>query len=124
MKKRAGKTREPSKASLREIPEVDFEHAQVHRNPHAARIAAQGIYVGRGLDRILQLKVTLTEVEPPVWRRLLLPAGITLARLHGVLQDAMAWTNSHLHCFEVAGRRIGMVGIEEDSPELEDERRV
>ena len=47
-----------------------------------------------------------------------------LAQLHDTLQDAMGWTNSHLHCFEVAGRRIGMVGVEEDSPELEDERRV
>jgi len=49
---------------------------------------------------------------------------MTLARLHDAFQDAMGWTNSHLHCFEIAGRRIGMVGIEEDSPELEDERRV
>jgi hypothetical protein len=49
---------------------------------------------------------------------------MTLAKLHDALQDAMGWTNSHLHCFEIAGRRIGMVGIEEDSPELEDERRV
>jgi len=49
---------------------------------------------------------------------------MTLAKLHDVLQDAMGWTNSHLPCFEIAGRRIGMVGVEEDSPELEDERRV
>jgi hypothetical protein len=49
---------------------------------------------------------------------------MTLAKLHRVLQDAMGWTNSHLHCFEIEGRRIGMVGVEEDSPELEDERRV
>ncbi|HET8541883.1 MAG TPA: plasmid pRiA4b ORF-3 family protein [Anaeromyxobacter sp.] len=75
-------------------------------------------------DQILQLKVTLAEVEPLVWRRLLVPADVTLAKLHDVLQDAMGWTNSHLHCFEIAGRRIGMVGVEEDSPELEDERRV
>jgi len=75
-------------------------------------------------DQILQLKVTLAEVEPPVWRRLLVPADMTLTKLHDALQAAMGWTNSHLHCFEIAGRRIGMVGIEEDSPELEDERRV
>jgi len=75
-------------------------------------------------DQILQLKVTLAEVEPPVWRRLLVPTDMTLAKLHEALQDAMGWTNSHLHCFEIAGRRIGMVGVEEDSPELEDERRV
>jgi hypothetical protein len=75
-------------------------------------------------DQILQLKVTLAEVEPPVWRRQLVPAHMTLAKLHDALQAAMGWTNSHLHCFEIARRRIGMVGIEEDSPELEDERRV
>ncbi len=75
-------------------------------------------------DQIVQLKVTLAEVEPPVWRRLLVPADMTLAKLHDALQAAMGWTNSHLHCFEIAGRRIGMVGVEEDSPELEDERRV
>lgn len=120
MKKRTGKrgtgnAREPSPASLREMPEVNFEGARVRRNPYAARTAA---------DAILRLKVTLAEIEPPVWRRLLVPAGITLAKLHCTLQDAMGWTNSHLHCFEVSGRRIGMVGVEEDSPELEDERRV
>ncbi len=75
-------------------------------------------------DRILQLKVTLAEVAPPVWHRLLVPADMSLAKLHDALQDAMGWTNSHLHCFEIEGRRIGMVGVEEDSPELEDERRV
>jgi hypothetical protein len=75
-------------------------------------------------DQILQLKVTLAEVEPPVWRRLLVPADMTLAKLHGALQAATGWTNSHLHCFEIPGRRIGMVGVEEDSPELEDEHRV
>jgi hypothetical protein len=110
MKKKASKPREPSKTSLRELAEVDFEQARVRRNPYAAQV--------------LRLKVTLAEVEPAVWRRLLVPAEMTLAKLHSVLQAAMGWTNSHLHCFEVAGRRIGMVGVEEDSPELEDERRV
>ncbi|HET8538843.1 MAG TPA: plasmid pRiA4b ORF-3 family protein [Anaeromyxobacter sp.] len=75
-------------------------------------------------NQIYRLEVTLAEIEPPVWRRLRVPADMTLASLHDALQDAMGWTNSHLHCFEVAGRRIGMVGVEEDSPELEDERLV
>jgi hypothetical protein len=47
MKKRVTK-REPSQASLREMPEVDFEHARVRRNPYAARIAAEGIHITRG----------------------------------------------------------------------------
>ena len=40
-------------------------------------------------NRIYRLKVTLTDIEPPVWRRLLVPAEMTLAKLHRALQDAM-----------------------------------
>ena len=45
-----GKDREPSKRSLREVPEVNFSKARVRRNPYAARIAREGIViqVGRG----------------------------------------------------------------------------
>ena len=32
--------REPSKRSLREMPEVDFRTARVKRNPYARRIAS------------------------------------------------------------------------------------
>ena len=50
--KKASKPREPSKASLREIPEVDFGTAKVRRNPYAARVAAEGIvHVRRGRPR-------------------------------------------------------------------------
>jgi hypothetical protein len=49
---------------------------------------------------------------------------MTLAKLHGVLQEAMGWTNSHLHCFETWSGRYGMFGIEEDADDLKDERRV
>jgi len=72
--------------------------------------------------KVYRLKITLAEVEPPVWRRLLVPHDITLARLHRLIQAAMGWTNSHLHCFEAGDARYGMTSAEED--EVEDERRV
>jgi hypothetical protein len=78
----------------------------------------------RKLVDVYQLKVTLTETAPPVWRRLLLPSGVTLKTLHGILQAAMGWEDSHLHCFEFGDRRLGMVGVEEDAEDLEDERRT
>jgi hypothetical protein len=40
---------------------------------------------------IYQIKVTLLGTKPPIWRRLLLPADLTLAQLHDVLQIAMGW---------------------------------
>ena len=60
--------------------------------------------------QIYQIKVTLIETDPPIWRRLLVPADLTLAQLHGVLQIAMGWDDSHLHEFEIGGQRFGEAG--------------
>jgi hypothetical protein len=48
---------------------------------------------------VLQLKVTLRHVRPPVWRRILVSSDTPLERLHDILQEAMGWTDSHLHAF-------------------------
>jgi hypothetical protein len=37
------KPREPSKASLREIPEIDFSKVKVRSNPWAVRIACERV---------------------------------------------------------------------------------
>jgi hypothetical protein len=57
--------------------------------------------------RIFQLRVTLEDVAPPIWRRVLVPAGYTLDRVHRVIQYAMGWQDSHLHSFEVDGEQYG-----------------
>ena len=57
--------------------------------------------------QIYQLKITLTDVTPPVWRRVLVPAGYTLDRLHRVIQYAMGWQQCHLHCFDIDGVQYG-----------------
>ena len=49
-----------------------------------------------------QLRTTLQEIEPPIWRRILVPGVINLDKLH-----PMGWTNSHLHCFGAAGKLYG-----------------
>lgn len=54
-----------------------------------------------------QVRITLQEVDPPVWRRILVPGAIHLDKLHLVFQAAMGWTNSHLHCFRVADQLYG-----------------
>ena len=51
--------------------------------------------------QIYELKLEMLEVEPLIWRRLLVPGSITLAQLHEVIQATMGWTNSHLHEFVV-----------------------
>ena len=56
---------------------------------------------------VVKLKVTLTGLRPPVWRRVLVPDAMTLGDLHGVIQAAMGWDNSHLHDFDIGGARYG-----------------
>jgi hypothetical protein len=56
---------------------------------------------------IYQLKVTLLGIEPLIWRRLLVPADLTLAQLHKVLQVVMGWEDEHLHEFHANRHRIG-----------------
>lgn len=51
--------------------------------------------------QIYELKIELLEIEPRIWRRVLVPGTLTLAQLHEVIQIAMGWTNSHLHEFIV-----------------------
>lgn len=53
---------------------------------------------------VYQLKVTLKDIRPPVWRRLLVPE-CSLAKLHEVIQVAMGWENYHLYDFEAGGKR-------------------
>jgi hypothetical protein len=59
------------------------------------------------LQEIYQIKVTLLDTDPPIWRRLLVPADLTLDQLHHVLQLAMGWEDCHLHEFRIGQQRFG-----------------
>lgn len=72
-------------------------------------------------DSLAQIKVTLQDTEPPVWRRLLVPASTPLDRLDRVIQAAMGWTNSHLHMFI---HQTGHFGIPDFDLPLHDERKA
>jgi hypothetical protein len=75
---------------------------------------------------LLQLKVTLRDVsKPPVWRRVLVPATMTLGELHEVIARAMGWGGGHLHVFSDGtveyGVPDGELGFEdEDAIELDE----
>lgn len=57
--------------------------------------------------RIYQIKVTLMDSIPPIWRRLQVRSGVTLRKMHNILQAAMGWQNSHLHMFRGPGGDYG-----------------
>jgi hypothetical protein len=72
--------------------------------------------------RVYQLKVTLRDIRPPIWRRIQVTSDTNLQRLHQILQTVMGWYGGHLHEFNFFGDTYsdpeGMEG------EVLDERKV
>jgi hypothetical protein len=62
---------------------------------------------------IYQLKATLMESEPSIWRRIHVHDNIRLPKLHRVLQIVMNWEDSHLHEFRF-GKLVYAVPDPED----------
>jgi hypothetical protein len=74
---------------------------------------------------VFQLKITLLDTRPPIWRRVLVDGDRTLDHLHEVIQAAFGWWNYHLHEFEVGRTRYGVPDPDEDWGEPpRDERRA
>lgn len=48
---------------------------------------------------IYQLRITLIDSRPRIWRRILVEEDVLLSDLHKIIQTTMGWTNSHLHQF-------------------------
>lgn len=45
------------------------------------------------------LHVRLADIDPPIWRDLLIPGDATLSTLHAAIQAALPWAGGHLHAF-------------------------
>jgi hypothetical protein len=74
---------------------------------------------------IYQVLVTLQRIEPPIWRRLLVPSDLRLGKLHRVLQCVFDWENYHLHQFVVGDTFYGVPDPEwGDELPMIDERSV
>ena len=62
---------------------------------------------------VIQARVTIQNIEPPIWRLLHLPQDLNLAQLHEILQAAFGWTDSHLHQFIIGGLSFGTPELDE-----------
>jgi hypothetical protein len=60
----------------------------------------------RAKHRRLILRVTLRDIDPPIWRELSIPDSFSLAQLHRCIQLGFEWFDYHLYLFDVAGRQF------------------
>ena len=65
---------------------------------------------------VMRFRVTLSHVEPAVWRVFDIPASVRLDVLSDTILAAMGWKNSHLHQFRIDRLSIGMNNVEDDDP--------
>jgi hypothetical protein len=77
----------------------------------------------------VQIRVSLDEITPEIWRRLIVPSYWTLDHLHLGIQAAFNWWNAHLYEFRIGGLRYGdsaylMDGSFEDTPRVFDHKEV
>ena len=68
-------------------------------------------------ERAVQLKISLKNSTPPIWRRVLVKSSISFYELHYTIQIAMGWENYHLYDFQIGNYRIGIIDEDFNDPE-------
>ena len=58
-------------------------------------------------QNLLELRLTLVDIKPPIWRRVRVSSQISLRRLHEIIQVVAGWEDCHQHEFVIAERRYG-----------------
>lgn len=111
------------KLSKTTVTEIVKRYRHVHPDVHSPR---SEMAPRKQPQSVYQLKITLRDVRPPIWRRVQVQGDVTLSHLHWVIQLSMGWTNSHLHSFLIHAQEYGIPMPEMGFAELEpeDERSV
>src|ERR1051325_10423629 len=99
---------------------------------HRSLIPPRGRFIAGRKDRmakqarlLYQLKVTLRNIDPKIWRRIQVWEDTTLSQLHLILQIVMGWEDYHLHEFMIGRRLYSVPDVDDDLYERKviDERR-
>jgi hypothetical protein len=74
----------------------------------------------------LKIELQPDEMQPPIWRRLVVDGRVSLAKLHHFIQAAMGWNDAHLHEFEIRDERYAthLPSEELDDVVFKDDRKT
>lgn len=73
-------------------------------------------------NQVVRISITLLDVDPSIWRRVEVPAGMTLEGLHDVIQIVMGWADYHLHHLQFGDVMYGVSAP--DDREMNDGSKV
>jgi len=96
------------------------------RRPLTSVVRTKRPHISPAKGHIYHLGISLLHVEPEIWRRVEV-GDITLAKLHGIIQNTVGWTHSHLHLYrteagEFTDPRFGLA--REWQADIGDSRRI
>lgn len=60
-----------------------------------------------------EIKVTIKNSKPPIWRKIVIPADINFMQLHNIIQTAFEWLNYHLYEFDLKDFSLKITNDEE-----------
>lgn len=72
----------------------------------------------KDMPAAFQLRVDLKDCKPPIWRRVLIPADLTYADLHLIIQDLFEWDDDHLYAFRTPEASIERLVDEVDETDF------
>ena len=98
---------------------MKVSYMRIGRVTRVYRVQSEEVPVS---GKVLQIKAHILDIEPPIWRRIVIPDSFSLESLHLVLQGVFGWENSHLHAFEIEGVRYGPADDPDWGIDLESER--
>ncbi len=73
--------------------------------------------MGSKSARVMRFRISLSGIEPPIWRMFDVPETYSFWDLHVAIQDSMGWLDYHLHSFNPPrrhGRIRSKVGIPDE----------
>ena len=76
------------------------------------------------MTNILKLRIKIPDIEPEIWREILIKNDITFKKLHEIIQLSFGWTNSHLYNFDVNGILFSMPDKEFENNDLDAKNKI
>ncbi len=76
------------------------------------------------MTNILKLRIKIPDIEPEIWREILIKNDITFKKLHEIIQLSFGWTNSHLYNFDVNGILFSMPDKEFENSDLDVKNKI
>ena len=73
-------------------------------------------------DRVLHMHLAIQDLQPPIWRRMVVRESMSLARLHDAIQIAFGWFDYQVHRFVVNDLFYGNPVRRENVTTIEDDR--